>query len=357
MKIYKIVFTFVAEIFTMKDVINNTMITLARESRGISQNELAGKIDMSSGNLSKIERGEIRVSDDAIEQIARVTHYPSSFFRQDEEVFPEHLIYRKRDNVAQGLLTPINAKVKICRIHVQFLIRTLNLGLPEVFEVSEKNTPQIIAQKVRKAWKIENPVIDDTVKLLESKGIAVASFDFGTERVDSRCVLTDNKYPLLILNKTLLGDRQRFSLAFQLGHLVMHTAFKVDWERDIAHEANLFAAEFLMPERDIRKDFENDITLPLLAHLKGKWKASMISLLYRADDLGFLTPNQKRYIIQQFNEQKLRRREPVELDVSIEKPELIRTWIGEIKAKQKLDTKGMAAQLNLNTDEFIELYS
>ncbi len=335
------------------------MIVLARESRGINQVELADKIGMSKANLGKIESGDIGIKEDTLETIAEITNYPLSFFRQDDEVYPDHLIYRKRDKVATGLLTPINARVNIIRFHVQHLLKALNisyLDLP-MFEVTEKNTPQAIAQKVRKAWKIEAPVIEDTLKLLEGKGIAVASFDFGTERVDSRCVLANTKYPVIILNKTLLGDRQRFSLIYQLGHLLMHTAFKVDWERDITHEANLFAAEFLMPEKEIMKDFENAITLPLLAHLKGKWKSSMISLLYRADDLGFLTPNQKKYLIQQFNEQKLRRREPVELDIPVEYPGLIRKWIDEVKTKQKLDTKGIAAQLHLSTDEFIELYS
>lgn len=338
---------------------NRNMILLARESRGISQQDLADKIGMSKANMGKIENGDINIKDEALELIAGATGYPISFFRQENEVYPEHLIYRKRAKVASGLLTPINAKVNIIRFHVQYLLKTLNIPNPQLpeFEVTEKNTPQQIAQKVRKAWKLESPIVTDTVKLLESNGIPIASFDFGTERVDSRIVLTESKSPIIIFNKSLLGDRQRFSLIFQLGHLVMHTASKASSERDIAHEANLFAAEFLMPEKDIRKDFDNGITLPLLADLKIKWKASMIALLYRADDLGYLTPNQKRYLLQQFNEQKMRRREPLDLDVAIEQPNLIRKWISDVKGKQRLDVKGVAAMLNLSTDEFIELYN
>lgn len=342
----------------MAEKVSKGLIVLARESRGYTQLELSNRIGMSQQNMGKIESGDIGVKDETLDLIAEATNYPVSFFRQDNEVYPEHLIYRRRDKVSAGLLTPINAKVNVIRFHVEHLLKTINVSNPDLplFEVSEKNTPQVIAQKVRKAWKINTPLIPNLVKLLEDNGVAVACFDFGTERVDSRCILTNSKYPVIIFNKTLLGDRQRFSIAYQLGHLLMHTAFQVNWERDIAHEANLFAAEFLMPENEIRKDFENGITLPLLAHLKTKWKASMISLLYRADDLGFLTPNQKRYLIQQFNEQKLRRREPVELDIEVENPALIRRWISEVKAKQKLDTNGMASLLHLNTDEFIEIY-
>lgn len=338
--------------------INPKMITLAREARGISQTELATRIEMSSGNLSKIENQEIGVADTVINDIAKQLNFPVLFFSQQGEVFPEHLIYRKREKVAQSLLTIINAKVNIVRLHIQYLHKELGTENPKLpfIDVTETETPQLIAQRVRKIWKIDAGAIEDSIKLLESKGIAVGSFDFGTERVDSRCVFTEAKYPVIVYNNTLLGDRQRFSVIYQLGHLVMHTAFKITWDRDIAHEANLFAAEFLMPENEIRLDFDKGISLPLLAELKQKWKVSMISLLYRADDLGYLTANQKRYLIQQFNEQKLRRREPLELDVAIEKPSLIRKWIADLKLKFKLDTKGIADFLYLTVDDFIEIY-
>jgi Zn-dependent peptidase ImmA (M78 family) len=90
----------------------------------------------------------------------------------------------------------------------------------------------------------------------------------------------------------------------------MHMFANLTAERDITHEANLVAAEFLMPEDDIRQDFAEPITLPRLAELKKKWKASMISLLYRADDLGFITANQKKYLVQQFNNQNIRSASP-----------------------------------------------
>ena len=334
------------------------MIALARESRGLSQAELATKIEMSPANLSKIERGDIGISQDVTELIASVTRYPMSFFFQEDEMFPEHLIYRKREKVAQKLLTPINAKVNIVRFHVQSIIEELKVKQPYIpsLEVDEKNTPMSVAQKLRKTWKVE-PIITDLIQLLENKGIVVTSFKFNTDRVDSRSVLTKENYPVIIYNSSLLGDRQRFSIAYQLGHLIMHTSTDVSWDRDISHEANLFAAEFLMPEKEIRHDFDNGITVPQLGELKKKWKVSMISLLFRADDLGYLSANQKRYLLQQFNEQKISKREPMELDIPVEKPRLIRTWLSELKAKQKLSVASLAAKLHLQTDEFIELYN
>ncbi len=341
-----------------RNMVNKNMVVLAREARGITQVELASKIGVSNTTLSRMERGDFNFSDETIAAIAKATNYQVSFFDQDNEIYAEHLIYRKRDKVAQKLLTALNANINIQRMHVQTLIKELQLsstGLPS-FEVNDKNSPAVIAQKIRSTWKVSSGIVENMVELLERNGIAIISFDFGTERVDSRCVFTDDHFPIIIINNTLLGDRQRFSLAYQLGHLVMHTSKSVGWERDIAHEANLFASEFLMPENAIRKDFEHGVTVPLLGELKRKWKVSMISLLYRADDLGYLTPNQRRYLLQQFNEQKMRRREPRELDVPLENSSLVFSWIKQLKSKRRLQDKGIADLFHLNLDEFTKLY-
>lgn len=339
--------------------INPEMIILAREARGLTQAELADKIGMSATNLSKIERKEIGVQRGFADTLSEKMDFPPHFFLQDGEPVPENLNYRKRETVAQKLITPIHAQVNIIRRHVQFLTRALDIPTPTVpvMEVSEKQDPQQIAAAIRKEWEIASPVIESLTNLLEAKGIFVSSFPFGTERVDSRSILTDEKHPIIFVNQTSPGDRQRFSLAYELGQLVMHTFCAVNPERDISHEANVFAAEFLMPAEYIREDFSHGITIPILGELKRKWKVSMIALLYRADDLGFVTANQKRYLIQQFNTLNIRRREPIELDVTREEPKLIKQLIAKYRAKTKLGTAELAALFCLNIDEFIEMYS
>jgi Zn-dependent peptidase ImmA (M78 family) len=137
----------------------------------------------------------------------------------------------------------------------------------------------------------------------------------------------------------------------------MHLSTSPNLDRDVDHEANLFAAEFLMPETAIRSDFEGGITLNTLSELKKKWKVSMQSLLYRADDLGYLTYNQKRYILTQFNQMKIRKREPEEFDVAKEAPSLLKSMIVKYKAKYKTDNTNLAERLNLGLAEFIEIYS
>jgi len=339
--------------------VNRNRIILARESRGLTQAELAERIGTTQGNIGKLERNEYGISDEWLTAIAEATQYPVSFFYQGGGILPENLNYRKREKVAQSLLTPLHAKVNIHRMQLETLLSALSVPAPTLpdYEVTERNTPAVLANKLRKQWELPAGPVGNLTRILEDRGIIVCSFDFQTERVDSRCLLTEEDQPIIFINNSLQGDRRRFSLAYELGHLVMHSGGLIALERDTNHEANLFAAELLMPEKEIRKDFDPGVTVRLLASLKQKWKVSMISLLYRADDLGLLSPHQKRQLIQQFNELQIRRREPPELDVPIEKPQLIKQWLGKLRSTGKLSTADLAEKLHLHSDEFIALYT
>jgi len=338
--------------------VNPEMIVLARDSRGINQGMLAEAIRMSAPNLSKIERGEVSIDMPHLQAIAEATGYPLQFFYQAGSILPENLHYRKKQNLPQKMLTPIHAQANIIRQHVQRITRSLNIKAPELpfWPVSATQTPQRIAHKVRQKWQWDQPVINNLTRLLEKQGIIVYSFPFGTERADSKTIWTEDLLPVICVNSLLKGDRQRFSLAFELGQLIMHRAARTTAETDVVHEANLFAAELLMPEKDIRPDYEPGITVSLLGELKKKWKVSMIALLYRADDLGFTTDNQKRYILQQFNMLRIRRREPVELDIPFEEPRLLKQYLSQFKTKTRLSTAELAAVLCLHVSEFLDLY-
>lgn len=352
-------YRFVLAVIHMRSRVNTEMIRLARDSRAINQAELAEQIGILPSHLSKMESNEVGISDEQLQQIANVTKYPKAFFFQDGVTVPENLAFRKRLKVPQKVLTPITARINVIRQHVQFLTKTLDINKPELpsFRITETVTPEKAASKLKQRWSLNDATVTNLVKVLEDNGVVIVTFDFGTERVDSRTIITDNGFPIICYNSSLLGDRQRFSLAFELGQLVMHTNTEVSLDRSISSEANAFAAEFLMPSSEIAKDFKDGVTIALLAELKKKWKVSMISLLYRADDLGFVTDNQKRYLIEQFNKLGIRRREPVELDVPVESPKIMKSYIAEYRRKTKSSTAEIAEKLCLHTDEFLQLYA
>jgi Zn-dependent peptidase ImmA (M78 family) len=254
------------------------------------------------------------------------------------------------------MLDVVNANINIYRLNIDSFLTTIKFpdhSIPNLGELS----PEEAAQTIRKKWKITKGAIDNLTEILEENGVIITSFDFETERVDSRSILTDSKHPLIFTNKTMPGDRLRFSLAYELGHLLMHAYNKPNFDIDAGHKANLFAAELLMPSKDIAAEFKHGVTLQTLAELKTKWKVSMQALLYRAADLELITANQKRYLLSQFNDMGIRRREPLELDIAKEHPRLLRDLITKYRTRQKMSVKDMAAYFHLNEQEFEKRYT
>lgn len=342
----------------MKGIINRNLIILARETRGLNQFELAPLIGISPAHMSKMEQGMVDIDEYYIDKLSETLHYPKSFFYQDTEILQPLLSYRKREVVAQKLLTPIEAQINMYGMHVDYLANKLNMEAVKLpaLNVVKVGSPEKCAKQLRKIWNIEEGVVNDLTNILESNGIIVYSFNFGTERVDSRSIITKTGQPIIYTNSTLLGDRLRFTLAFELGHLVMHLDALPDLDRDVNHEANLFASELLMPEKEIKPDFADGVTLGLLGELKRKWKVSMQTLLFRSEDLGIITPNQKRYLVGQFNKLRIRRREPQTLDIPKEEPHLLENLLNKYRSKYKVDKQKFAEELHLNFKDFVELY-
>lgn len=334
------------------------MLALAREARGYSQADLAEKSGVSRSNISRFEQNSIQMSQELLANLLNVLKFQETLFYTDTNILPPAL-YRRRDKVAGKVLMQIDASINLYQMNIARLLNAMQKEVPNVpsLSVSETGSPEESAKALRKLWKISHGVIENLTQGLEAHGFITVPIDFETERVDSRSILLDDKYPVIFYNKKLLGDRLRFTLAYELGHIVMHTKPGHITFNELSHETNKFAAEFLMPQEEILKDLNENLDLDLLARLKQKWKVSMQSLLFRAEDLKVITENQKRYMITQFNDLKIRRREPKELDVAIEKGNLLRDLITKYRSKQKMSVKQMAEFFHLREEEFLERYS
>lgn len=126
--------------------------------------------------------------------------------------------------------------------------------------------------------------------------------------------------PCVFLNQSMPADRMRFTLAHELGHIILHRFHNESMEQ----EASAFASALLMPRHDMRRYFAGQrIDLNLLARLKPEWRVAMQSLLYRAEHLGYIGKPQAQYLWKQFSARKIKLREPPELDFLTEQPTLV----------------------------------
>ncbi|MNT04952.1 hypothetical protein D3C72_1395530 [compost metagenome] len=185
--------------------------------------------------------------------------------------------------------------------------------------VEEGYSPQHIANYTRKLLrlKMDEPV-KNIMSLLESNGIIIYEID-AIDKFDGVSFVTDKGFPVIVVNKNFSNDRKRFTLAHELGHLLLHNEsyYPVSNYRDKENEANVFASEFLMPELQIKNSLRS-LKMSDLGSLKNYWLTSMSSIIRRAKDLGCIDKNRHTFFMIEMSRYGYNRKEPI--DVFIDKP-------------------------------------
>lgn len=299
------------------------MLALARESRGYSQSELAKLLSVSQGYMSKVESDLLEPTPEVLSKLSEVLDYPETFFALTDPIYGPGVTefwHRKRQAATSRQMRRIYAEINKRIIHVERLLRAVEL--PETFhrfDVEEFDGPADVARAVRNAWHLPSGAVANLTGVVEEAGGIVIRCDFGTRLVDAVSRWVPGLPPLFVLNEGLSADRERLTLAHELGHILMHRAPSATMEE----EAFAFAGEFLTPEQDIAPYLSN-LTLTRLAMLKPMWKVSMGALITRASRLDLIAPRQARYLWMQMGRAGYRDREPAELDIPNEEPRLLR---------------------------------
>jgi len=111
-------------------------------------------------------------------------------------------------------------------------------------------------------------------------------------------------YPVIGLATGVPGDRFRFTLAHELGHLLLHTR-----GTEVAEgQANQFAGALLFPRPDFDDAMPEHPQLRDFVALKSSWGVSIASLIYRAHELEYI--DDARYRALQMQMSRWRRYEP-----------------------------------------------
>ncbi len=338
--------------------INPVMLILARESRGFSQSDLADKIGVSQGKLSKAEKGEQSLPRDALKNICLILNYPENFFFQESPNAPiSHYYYRKKVDIAQKVMVQLDASIKIFRKNIDVLIDAVEL--PE-FKIptfsSDDDDPSEVARKVRYLLNVPSGPISNLTNLLENNGIIIVKTDLFNEKTDALSTISDKGVHIIFMNSRMPNDRQRFSLAHEFGHLLMHFDMPSTFS-NVEDEANIFASEFLMPASEISSSLRINAlsnSISKLADLKRYWKVSMKALVHRAKFLNCINHDQYRNFQFYFSKNKMNKNEPI--PIAEERPYILNEIIKLHNEELGYNKNELSRILFLNPQELEERF-
>lgn len=326
-------------------MVNGDRIKQIREMRGWTQAKLAECIHMKQTTVSQVESGILQASEEMVHRIVLQTGFPFSFFKQPNTIdFPlGSLLYRKRNSLTLRDRSLARQYARIIFEIIKKMESHINQIPPNIPRLEE--LPVMCAIQTRSAlgFSPDNP-IDNLVHNLEKNGVVILSLPIDIDELDafSAWVGNDRRRPVIALSKNVeYGDRLRFNLAHELGHLVMHQAMTGAIPK-IDAEAHGFAEEFLTPAEIIEKEITRPVTISSLIPLKQRWKVSIRFLIRRAYSLGKISKNQYKYLMIQISQQG--KKEPV--IITPEKPRLL-GQLAEMRYGVPIDYQKFASQMNV----------
>ena len=264
-------------------------IKAGRARAGWSLRELAARADVSHTAISKYERGLDAPGSDVLIRLARSLDLRIEYFLRPVEVAVSPPKYRKRSTMSAKQEGMVLAQVQE-QVERQLGAESLFPDDQPIYAPPELGPGpwtleemEPAATNLRHAWNLGLDPIDDLMWLLESRGIRVVLVQT-SNKFDACTFWANESIPVIAVRADVPGDRQRLSLAHELGHLLLGL------ESDAAGEkaAYRFAGAFLAPKDMVVSALGKkraNISLLELDRLKQKWGLSMAGWLRRAADL------------------------------------------------------------------------
>jgi Zn-dependent peptidase ImmA (M78 family) len=318
------------------NIFNPTMLVLARESRSLSQAELVDRVNiqardplLTQSKLSRLEAGTANMDSKTLNAISTVLSFPEVFFyKQGRMSSISTRFFRKAKTMPRQTLRAILASMDIDRIRIENLLRSMDMKTKDIPEFQVDGTKfksaASVARAVREFWRIPRGPIENMTKIIEDAGIFIVPIRAGSRLFSGVHVPTEMGTPIIFVNEESPGDRLRFTLAHELGHIIMHPI--ADDEGTSEGQADEFASEFLLPEEEIRP-YLGDLSLEKAAALKMRWRVSMGAIITRSKTLSCINQEKHEELWKKMAKAGYRLSEPHSTDIPKERSTLLKEMI------------------------------
>lgn len=325
-------------------------IKIARRAAGLSQRALAAKADVSAMAISKYERDLDAPSSGALLRLARALGVTTEYLLRPITVSLSAPAYRRRVSLPRKQEQAIMARIQDWL--ERYLIVESFFGGPPPFDLPATAVcpfdVEDVAVSLRQEWNLGLAPIENMTEVLEDKGVKVGLVEGGAD-FDGVRLWANSRIPIIAIKRGLPGDRQRFNLAHELGHLVLERIHG----RGTEDAALRFAGALLAPASAVRFELgERRQTLDLyeLHLLKHKYGLSVQAWIYRAKDLGIVSESAARRL-GDFRQRGWSRQEPGD-QIPPEEPERMKRLVLRALAEDLISSSRAAELLGMPLSTF-----
>lgn len=286
-------------------------LRLARTGIGLSLRALEERIGnlVSAQAIGKYEREEMMPGSRVLIALAEALGVSESYLVGQSDIQLEDVACRKKALTSRQEAARVEAVVldhleRYLAIEELLHVASVDWDEPAEapFPVYELADAERAAQALRAHWELGLDPIPSLTEFLEERGIkvlllalppTVSGLTCWVRRKDRRRV------PAIVVNTHDTGERQRFTLAHEVGHMIQDVGGRVEAEK-VAHR---FAGAFLMPAEVLWAEIgkhRSALSLGELFALKRRFSVSVQAITYRCKDLHILSEATAGRLFQEF---------------------------------------------------------
>lgn len=288
-------------------------LNLARVASGLSLDDLESKIGKcaKAREIGKYERNLSMPDSGILIALASALDVSEDYLLGDEQMVLDCVDYRKKRISSKQEEARVEAQALYLIERYQVVEEVLNLpsvewdrpnGIPWPVMNGFEEVEQAAAE-MRNHWNLGIDPIANLVELLEERGVKVLDMDL--RDIDGLAAqvhpVRGGSVPIIVVNRNDSGERQRFTLAHELGHLVMDVAEELDAEKI----AQRFAGAFLMPADALWHEIGKcraSISIMELVHLKKLFGVSIQAIAHRCKDLDIFRKELFKSLFREFHQ-------------------------------------------------------
>lgn len=303
----------------------------ARCAQGLSLSKLAQQSGISAPTLSRLENGAREATNQETEILASALAIPVAALTRplvSERLGLSGFYHRKLSRAGSRSVDRVENQCLLDVVAIRDLISMADLDIPEsvmtIHLDDAQGDPERAANMVRLAWQIPRGPIRDICAVVEKAGCLVIHSDFGIPEIDALYQKVRGTPPIFWVNSCKPLERVRWSIAHELGHLILHEDEPID-NKLAEDQAEKFASAFLMPSGDFKSECPSRLGIPELIEMKRRWRCSMVAIARRAHAVGRISDQQYKNLMITMSKRGWRKAEPY--PITGESPSLLASAI------------------------------
>ena len=337
-------------------------IERAGKTSSLSLRSLAENVGVSQTAINKYEKGLLTPNSTMLIKLAKALDVKVGYFFRTDTLDLKTFEYLRKSTLPIKKLQMIEGKVREQlerRLELESLFPyppvpdfVLPNGFPET--ITSMDEIDQVAKTVRDQWQLGMNQLPKLSDVLESKGIRIFEVDESDESKFDGLAATVNGYRIIVISKHWTGDRQRFTMARELGHLILAGRLSSDLNEDRASDR--FAGAFLLPDSTIIANLGKHRTClewQELLLIKQGYGIAMSVILHRLRDLGVIKPSHYKQLKIEFSKCNWHNNEPQSYPA--EEPHHFKGLVFHALAEEYISESKAAELMDMSVNDFYNL--